>query len=211
MDPTTPTPGEHGPARPTWFGRLPRAALAGGIAAGVALGGAGIAYAASSTSPSTTTPPKSPSAPNAPMPRGHRGFFGPRFGLGGPGGVGFGIGGAIHGQFTVPHGNGYETVVMQVGTASGVSPTTITVTSTDKYQLRYKLTASTIVDAQRDGINSVHSGDQVRVLATTSKGTNTAISITDITRLGASGKQFGFGPGFNRPAKTAAGWGPATA
>jgi hypothetical protein len=190
MDPIAPPPVQPEPSRSKRFGRLPRAAIAGGIAVGLALGGAGIAFAASSST--TTTPSTTPSTPKtrAPHPHGHA--FGPRFGVGGPD---FGLGGVIHGQFTVPGGTGYRTVDIQVGTVNAVSSSSITVTSTDHYQAKYTVTAATMVDAQRDGIGSVVKGDQVRVLATTAKGTSTAVSITDITKMGASRKQFGFGFG----------------
>jgi hypothetical protein len=195
MDPIAPPPVHPEPTKSRRFGRLPRAAVAGGIAVGLALGGAGIAFAASSSS--TTTPSSTPSAPKSPAPheRGHA--FGHRFGEGGPD---MGLGPVIHGQFTVPAGNGYRTVDIQVGTASARSSSSITVTSVDKYKVTYTVTAQTIVDAQRDGIGSIANGDQVRVLATTSKDVSTAISITDITKMGASRKQFGFG--------SAPGWAP---
>ena len=48
---------------------------------------------------------------------------------------------------------------------------------------------------ERDGIGSVTTGDQVRVLATKVNGTDTATNIADTTKMGASRKGFGFGPG----------------
>jgi hypothetical protein len=194
MDPISPPPLEPEQARRRSFGRLPRAALAGGIAAGVALGGAGIAFAASSattptTKPSTPAKPSTPSTPKKSQFHGRGRMFAPRFGAALPG---FGLGRVVHGQFTVPQGSGYKTVEVQVGTASSVSPSSITVTSADHYRHTYTVTSATVVDAQRDGISSVKNGDQVRILATTSKGADVAASITDTTKLGASGKQFGF-------------------
>ncbi len=101
------------------FGRMPRAMMVGGLTVGLALGGAGIAFAATSGSstPSTTTPSK----PAGPGPgHAYRGFRG--FGPGGPvgfGGLG-GLGRVLHGEFTTkaPSG-GYRTVEVQVGQGDG--------------------------------------------------------------------------------------------
>jgi hypothetical protein len=86
----------------------------------------------------------------------------------------------------VQTGNGtYQTYAVQVGTASGVSSSSITLKSADGYSHAYVVTASTVVDAQRDGIASVKNGDQVRLIATVSGGTSTATDIVDITKVGA--------------------------
>jgi hypothetical protein len=184
--------------RPWHFGRLPRAALAGGVALGLAVGGAGIAYAASSTGSSTTTPGSSTTTPPAskPTPPGGKGFRG--FGPGGPGGPG-GLGGlgrfgsVLHGQFTVPAtGSGYQTLDVQVGTVTSVSTTSITVKSTDGFSQSYVVASSTLVDSQRDGIGSVAKQDQVEVVAKVSGGTATATSIVDQTKVKSSRSGFGF-------------------
>jgi hypothetical protein len=181
------------------FGRVPRAAMAGGLAVGLALGGAGIAFAASSTStstPSTTAPAKG----NPPGP-GHGGPMRRGGGLGGFGDV-------VHGQFTTrTSSGGYQTVAVQVGKIATVSSTAISVTSTDGYSHSYTVTASTVVDAQRDGIGSVAVGDQVRVVATTKGSQDTATNVVDTTKIGASRQGFGFGRPQNgraRPAPPAA-------
>jgi hypothetical protein len=172
---------------------MPRAFMVGGLTVGLALGGAGIAFAASSGSstPSTTVPAK----PVVPEP-GHRGFWGPGPGPRGRlafGGLG-GLGGVLHGDFTTRKaGGGYQTVMVQVGQVTDVSTTSITVRSADGYSHSYAVTSSTVVDAQRDGISSVKKGDQVRVLATTVNSQDTAANIVDTTRVGAGRKSFGFG------------------
>jgi hypothetical protein len=186
--------GPSGPGAPRWrwFGRLPRAALVGGLAVGVALGGAGIAFAATSgsTTPSTTAPPNS-STPK----HGFGGFRGP--GPGGPFGLGglAGFGRVVHGEYTTKSPNGgYQTIEVQTGKVTAVSTTSITVTSADNYSHTYVVASSTMVDSQRDGIGSVAKGDQVDVTATTVSGKDTATNIVDTTKVGASRNSFGFGP-----------------
>jgi hypothetical protein len=119
-----------------------------------------------------------------------------------------GFGDVVHGQFTTrTSSGGYQTVAVQVGKVATVSSTAISVTSTDGYSHSYTVTASTVVDAQRDGIGSVAVGDQVRIVATT-KGTQaTATNVVDTTKIGASRAGFGFDrphDGRQRPAPPAA-------
>ena len=187
------------------LGRVPRAAMVGGLAVGLAIGGAGIAFAAtsSSTTPSTTAPP------NATRP-GHPfgGFKGPGGPFGGRGGIGV-LGRVVHGQFTTRTASGgYQTVEVQTGKVTSVSATSISVTSADGYSHTYGVTASSVVDSQRDGISSVAKGDQVQVTATTVSGKATVTSIVDTTKVGASRKGFGFGPRA-RPAAPAPAAAPA--
>jgi hypothetical protein len=200
--------GPSGPSasRSRWFGRLPRAALVGGLALGVGLGGAGIAFAATSGSstPSTTAP--SQPAPKHGFGGFMRPFLGGPFGFAGPAGLGR----VVHGEYTVrtPSG-GFQTVGFQVGTVTAVDRTSITVASADGYRHTYMVTSSTVVDAQRDGIGSVGKGDQVDVIATTVSHKDTAANIVDTTKVGASRHSFGFGPGTepvapSAPAGTAA-------
>jgi hypothetical protein len=191
FEPTPPPPAPPSqpvPPRVRRFSRAQRLVVAGGLAAGLALGGAGISFAASSgSSSSSTTRP-----PNAPVKPGH----GPR--AFGPGLPGFGgLGQVVHGQATVHTRSGsYQTIAFQVGSVTEVNSTSITVKSTDGFSQTYDVTANTIVNAQRDGISSVAKGDEVRVIATQS-GANkwTATNITDMTKLKNSRAGFGFGPG----------------
>jgi hypothetical protein len=192
-------PSQPDPPRARRFSRTQRLVMAGGLAVGLALGGAGISFAASSgssSSSSTTMPPNTPAKP------GH----GPRgFGLGLPGFGGFGrfggLGQVVHGEATVraPNG-GYQTIAFQVGSVTAVNSMSISVKSADGYtipqQNGYVVTATTIVNAQRDGISTVKTGDQVWVIATKStSGQYTATNITDVSQLKSSRAGFGFGPG----------------
>ena len=132
------------------------------------------------------------------------GPFGARAGIGG-------LGRVVHGR--VHHrtaSGGYQTVEVQTGKVTSVSPTSISVTSADGYNHTYVVAASTVVDSQRDGISSVAKGDQVQVTATTVNGKDTVTNIVDTTKVGASRKGFGFGFGPRaRPAPPASGSAPA--
>jgi hypothetical protein len=182
-------------ARSRGFRRLPRAALAGGLALGLAVGGAGIAYAAGSSGSTTTPPTTTPSGTKpAPPHGGGMGFagFGGFRGFGGLGGFGP-LGSVVHGQFTVrAPGGGYQTVDVQEGTVTAVSSTSITVASTNSFTQTYVVTAATLVDSQRDGIGSVSTKDQVEVVAKQSGSTTTAISIVDRSKVQNSRSGFGF-------------------
>lgn len=194
IDPLSPPPGPPSPPRRRLL-RLPRAGLSVGVAAGLAFGGAGIAFAATSVT-SSSHPSSSPSATTVPVPgpgakvRPHLRPLG--HGLG----KGFARGGVLHGEVTVPNGSGgYRTIELQVGKVTSVSQSSITVTSADGYQHTYAVDPSTIVDAQAGGISSVAGGDQVRLVAVTTNGKDTAMDIQDVTKVGNSRKGFGFAPG----------------
>jgi hypothetical protein len=164
-----------------------------------ALGVAGTAYASSSSpSPSPSdgnrsgyggggaqkVGPSGTTGAQGDRDRGHRD--------GGPGkgmGMGMGMGGgfAIHGSFVTPkQGGGYQTVDTQRGTVTGVSATSITVTSVDGFTATYTVSATTRVHAQRDGIASVKTGDEVGVTAVENGSEKKAVSIIDTTALGGS-------------------------
>jgi hypothetical protein len=172
-------------------------AIFAGVAATALAGGAGVAYAAtqsgspvaaSTTSQSVASPSPSPSA--TPATPGHHKFVGP--GIGAIGGIA-GIGGAVHGQLTVPKsGGGYQTVDVQRGTVTAVSATSISVKSADGYTATYAVTGSTEVNAESAGIGAVKTGDSVFVTATASGGSATASNVTDITSIRASRGAFGF-------------------
>jgi hypothetical protein len=160
------------------------AALAAG--AGVAaIATAGSASLASSSGPLATTPaPSASSSPPGYRPYGPGGRFPGRGAFGG--GFGLGAFGAVHGQFVVPRsGGGYQTEDMQRGAVTAVSTSSITIKSSDGFTKTYRVTSSTLVDAQRDGIGSVKNGHQVSLLATVSGGTATATSIEDLSLLQA--------------------------
>jgi len=183
------------------------------------LGGAGVAYAVSGggSSPQTTaaagastSPSPAPSGPvrlKCDSSKGACRAFGIRpFGrIGGPfGGMGLGAGlpgGLVHGQVVVSKpGGGYETVDIQSGKVTSVSSTSITIKSADGYSATYVVAASTIVDAQRDGIGSVKTGNEVSLTATVSEATATASSITDLSLLTqGSNHAFPWGSGGTSP------------
>jgi hypothetical protein len=135
--------------------------------------------------------PKAPGGPG----HGLRGFGPGLFGFGAPGRV-------LYGQATIQTSNGVKTFAFQVGTASNVSSSSITVTTTDGspggHVQTYVVTPSTIVHAKSAGVTSVASGDQVYVIATVTgtapNTTQTAVNIVDTTQLQQSRSGLGFGP-----------------
>lgn len=168
--------------------------IVAGVAVTALAGGAGVAMAATSGSPaaSTTTAAAAAgqaasSSPGAATPAPAATPTAPRRGRLGQARQGWGGGGpfgAVHGQFVVPRsGGGYQTLDTQRGVVQKVSATSITVKSADGYLKTYKVTSSTNVDAQRDGIASVKDGNRVRVVATVNGSAATARSIVDLTLL----------------------------
>ena len=177
--------------------KLPgRPVILAGVAVAALLAGAGVAMAATSGPPASGAAAVSPPGGLAatPSPSARPAF--PRPGRPG-GGMGFGFGapfGAVHGQFVVPKaGGGYQTIDTQRGSVTAVSSTSITIKSADGFTKTYRVTGSTNVDAQRDGIGSIKTGHRVAVAATVSGGTATAVSILDFNLLPAMHG----GPGWN--------------
>jgi hypothetical protein len=181
--------------------RWRRPLVVAGVAVTALAAGAGAGYtathslnakaadtAAVATAPSGTSP--TPSAgPGSKNGHGWRGFGG---GLG-PVGLGLGPGGVVHGQVTVPKsGGGYQTLDVQTGTVTAVSPSSLTVKSADGFSASYAVTSNTIVDAKSAGIGSVKNGDKVFVTATVSGSTATAATIIDVTAVKAGRTAFGF-------------------
>jgi hypothetical protein len=76
-----------------------------------------------------------------------------------------------HGELTLRTRNGDRTVDLQRGTVSAVSPTSISVTSADKFAGTYTVDNATKVRTRSGlvSISSVHVGDQVFVVATAGK------------------------------------------
>jgi hypothetical protein len=149
----------------------------------------GVAWAASNADP-TPSPSASPSSPSTPgqeqkPDRPGKGGFGPR--------GEFGFGGALHGEFVVPKdGGGYQTVATQRGEVTAVSKDSITVKSEDGYSRTYTLTEDTLVNAARDGIDDVKTGNTVTVTAVVTDGKATASSVNDGTVRDAAGQKWGF-------------------
>ncbi|WP_327634709.1 hypothetical protein OHB24_32615 [Kribbella sp. NBC_00482] len=149
----------------------------------------GVAWATSNADP-TPSPSASPSSPSTPgqqqkPDRPGKGGFGPR--------GEFGLGGALHGEFVVPKdGGGYQTVATQRGEVTAVSKESITVKSADGYSRTYTLTEDTLVNAARDGIDDVKTGNTVTVTAVVTDGKATASSVNDGTVRDAAGQKWGF-------------------
>jgi hypothetical protein len=199
---TAPTP--SGPK----LRRVSKMALAGGLVAGLAMGGTGLgfAFASAGTAPSVSANTASGSTPPATPPKGGPGRVGRmgRMAFGPGGGIGMGaLGGAIYGTFTTKSGSGYKTEEFQVGTAGSVSSDSITVTSANGHSATYAVVPSTVVNSQSQGIGSVSKGDQVRVIATTVNGKDTATDIVDTSKLRKSRGFFGFGSAKPSPSGTA--------
>lgn len=173
-----------------------RTALAGLVVAGAAVGAVGVALAddAGSLVPSLVASPVSstPSPSASPEERdGDRrdGRMGGRHG-----GLAFGGGRALHGELVVPKpGGGYQTMVVQGGEVTAVSASSITVKSEDGFSQTYAVTADTLVNAARDGIDTVKKGVTARVVAVRSGDTLTAVHVSDQTLR--EGFRDRFGPG----------------
>ena len=187
-----PQPGKTG-LRTAWQGSRRFAVMAGVITLGV-LAGAGVAVAATSSSgqPAAPAASVSPSPSASPSVRPHVPPQGPwrmlppgggPFAFDGPGALG-GLFGAVHGTVVVPRpGGGYQTVAFQNGKVTAVSSTSITLHSADGYSRTYQVTSSTLINAQRDGIGSIKTGNQVVVTATVNGSTATATRIIDVSLI----------------------------
>jgi hypothetical protein len=104
---------------------------------------------------------------------------------GGPWGGWFGDRDALHGEIVVTReGGGTETVLFQRGEVTAVSPSAITVRSTDGVTTTFTVTGDTKVNWGRDDINSVANGEQVVVSGPRSGDSQTAERVIDLTDLG---------------------------
>jgi hypothetical protein len=152
----------------------------------------GVAWATSNAdpTPSPSASPSSPSTPSQQQPdRPGKGGFGPGRGA-------FGFGGALHGEFVVPKdGGGYQTVATQRGEVTAVSKESLTVKSEDGYSRTYTLTEDTLVNAARDGIDDVKTGNTVTVTAVVADGKATATTVNDGTVRKAARDKWGIGRG----------------
>jgi hypothetical protein len=198
--------------------RLPgRPLLLIAVAAAALFTGAGVAMAATSggSPPSavaglTATPtPSSSSLPGRMHGAGPYRRAGGWLGGGSrPGGPGVGGFGAVHGQFVVAKpGGGYQTIDTQRGSVTAVTGSSITVRSSGGFVTTYQVPSTAHVNAQRAGISSIKTGNQVVVVATVTGSTATATSILDFSLLprphgGPGWPGFG-GPGPASPAPAA--------
>lgn len=122
-----------------------------------------------------------------------------QFGNGGmrifrPGG-GSGLTDALHGEYVASNGkNGTRTMLIQTGTVTAVSSSSVSVRSTDGFAGTYVVGSGTKVDDGATTIGKVKTGHTVTVVAT--KSDRTATSILDTTLLGGSngGPQNNTGP-----------------
>ncbi|GHE94525.1 hypothetical protein GCM10017786_29470 [Amycolatopsis deserti] len=166
---TAPQSREWGAQQPPrkWSAR--RTVAAAAIAVGVASAGGVAIYAASGSSGSSTT-----------------GQGGPG-GMGMPGGSPGGLGNALHGEYVVSDGNGgYTTELMQTGTVTEISATSLTAKSDDGYTKTYSIDSGTAVGGNAD-LSSIASGDTVTVVASLSGDTATADTLTEGDQAGTGG------------------------
>jgi hypothetical protein len=178
-----------------------------GVAFTALVAGAGAALAASNGSSSPSSPTSAAAAAATPSPSPTDPGVYPRKGRGFGGLFGGEAFGAVHGQLVVPKsGGGYQTVDVQRGQVTAVSSTSITVKSDDGFTKTYAVTSSTIVDAQRDGIGSVKTSDQVSLEATVSGSTATAADITDLSGLQSGRHAFNFPEPGTPPSTGTTGW-----
>jgi hypothetical protein len=162
--------------------RIPRPLIFIAAAVVVTTTGVGVA-AAAAFSPS---PQATPSATATESPGDSPSVTPPDEGPGRGGGWGrrgLGMGGAVHGEFVVPDGQGkYVTVATQQGDVTAVDQSSVTVKSADGYSKTYAINGNTRVNAGSEGAGSVKTGDSVMVMATVSGQTATADSVFDLTR-----------------------------
>lgn len=157
----------------------PRGRVLGAVALLAAGGVVGAALTLGGGASAQTSTPNESTAPGNPAPRD--GILGK--GRGGGRHVGHG-GPGIHGEYVVPKaGGGYQTVTTQRGEVTAVSTTSITVRSEDGYSATYVVTADTLVNAARDGISTIKTGDTVHVAGIRSGDTTTAVRIHDGTLI----------------------------
>ena len=151
------------PRRPSWTGGRGRGAAIA-VGAVVLVGGGGAAALAASSTP--TPAPSSPGTPGygAPSTAPSEGApgRGPGRGRGGLPGLGAG---ALHGTLTVPAAGAYEEVLVQRGTVTAVTPTSLIVKSADGYTHTYVLNGSTRVNGKVGDASSLAVDDKVGVLA----------------------------------------------
>jgi hypothetical protein len=142
-----------------------KAALAATGILGAGFAG-GITYAAVSAPAGAASQP----APTAHPAAGHGrlGALGGRGGLRARRGI---LGRLEHGQLTLRVKNGDRTVDLQRGIVAAVSPTSISVTSLDKFPGVYTVDSATKVRTRAGlvSFSSVHKGDHVLVVASAGK------------------------------------------
>ena len=137
------------------WGRGRRVLAGAALATGLAVGGAAVAAAVSTGGSRQVAD------------AGTRGFGGP------------GMRGTLHGELTVPQtdGTGTQVVLVQSGTVTAVSATSLSVKSTDGFTATYAITSTTRVRAKGGtGITGVASGATVWVVSSSS---HSALMVAD--------------------------------
>jgi hypothetical protein len=191
------------PAAPPPASRGRRLLAGAALATGLAVGGAGVAAAVTSGDlAGRGTGAGAPAAggflpgvgqsgegaqgqpqPGQQGPEEFRGRGGWHHGPGGRGGFGGDLRGALHGELVVPQedGTGTRTITVQSGTVTAVSPTSLSVRSSDGFDATYVVSSSTQLAGDTGGISAVKKDHQVTVVATKSGSTLTAIRVGDRT------------------------------
>jgi hypothetical protein len=106
------------------------------------------------------------------------------------------MGGALHGSFVVPDGSGgYRTLVMQRGSATKVSDTSITCTARTASSRPTPSPADTGVGADRQGVSGIAKGADVRRMGEKKGSGVTALHVADLAQLGHLFGPGGIGPG----------------
>ena len=172
-------------------GMLLGAAITAGAVMANGASAAGSRTPAVAPSPTATAPGRP--APPAPGPgRGHG-----RLGPGGFGALHGLVGGPVlHGEFVTGGQNGSTTtVVVQSGSVTAKSGSTITVRSTDTYTVTWTLNDSTTVRTgwAQGAVKDIAVGDQVRVEGTRSGPTTTARFVAERPKNAPQGGQQGGG------------------
>jgi hypothetical protein len=179
--------------RASWTGRR-IAVTAVAVVAIAAVGGVAVAATHSSSGGQGGT-----TGPGGAGGQGGAGGTGQGGGPGGMGGIGAtGLGAALHGQFVVKDTStgAYVTRLLQAGTVTAISSTSITITSADNYVGTYTLSSSTTVDNGDAAIGSVVKGHPVTLISSADKA---ALTLTDQNLFSRSGTRNGGGPPAGAP------------
>ena len=186
--PATPEPagaaartGRRSTAEWLWSRRLPVRTATGSRRGKVTVGllalalatGGGVAFAATVDTPSPSPASEAPGSGNLKVEKGDR-----LLKRGGPLGLKLGMlghGGMVHGEFTVPDGDGgYRTMITQNGTVESTGGDKLTVKSPDGWSKEYTLGTSTLLGGQRywsaDSNGGLTQGQEVHVVATVRDG-----------------------------------------
>jgi hypothetical protein len=171
------------------------AAVVGLVSGGVLV--TAFAASGSDSPPASASPSASPSASaGSGQADGHHGGRGPLAGLGRAG-----LGPPLHGELVVPKkdGGGNQTVVVQAGTVTAVSGTSVAVRSTDGFAATYVVTSQTRVGRDGAKITSIKTGASVRIAATKDGSTLTALMVGDAKDRPDDGQPGGHRPGDGQP------------